>query len=101
MLYEKIILQSAGSLSVAVLALFMLYGAIASVNVIIVRIKNRRTSLKHRITYLIGAGFWVLLGIHDGLAAMGLPRLYRESPALSSQQKSGSCWKTQGEQGYN
>ncbi|MDY6857107.1 MAG: ATP-binding protein [Thermodesulfobacteriota bacterium] len=54
---------------------FMLYGAIASVYAMIVWIKNKRTDPKHRITYLVGTSFWILLGIHDGLATMGLPAI--------------------------
>jgi len=55
--------------------LFVLYAAIAGVNALIVWIKFKRTDSKHRIAFLAGMGFWLLLGIHDGLASLGLPTL--------------------------
>lgn len=54
---------------------FVLYAAIAGVNAMIVWIKHKRTDSKHRIAFLAGMGFWLLLGIHDGLASLGLPTL--------------------------
>ena len=55
--------------------LFMLYVATAGVNAMVIWIKHKRTDPKLRIIYVAGIGFWILLGIHDGLAAMGLPTL--------------------------
>ena len=55
--------------------LFMLYAAMASVNAMIVWIKHKNIDSKHRMFYLAGMGFWILLGIHDGLVALGLPLL--------------------------
>jgi len=52
---------------------FVLYAAIAGVNAMIVWIKQKGTDPKHRVTYLVGMGFWLLLGIHDGLASLGIP----------------------------
>jgi PAS domain S-box-containing protein len=52
---------------------FVLYSAIAGVYAMIIWIKHKRTDPKHRITYLAGMGFWLLLGIHDGLASLGVP----------------------------
>ena len=54
---------------------FVLYAAIAGVNAMIIWIKHKRTDPKHRIIFLAGMGFWLLLGIHDGLASLGLPAL--------------------------
>ena len=54
---------------------FVLYAAIAGVNAMIIWISNKRTDSKHRIIFLAGMSFWILLGIHDGLAALGLPTL--------------------------
>ena len=52
---------------------FILYAVLAGVNVLIVWIKHKGANSKHRIVFLAGMGFWFLLGIHDGLAALGLP----------------------------
>ena len=55
--------------------LFVLYAAIACVIAMIIWIKDRKTDPKHRGILLVGMGVWLLLGIHDGLAAMGVPTL--------------------------
>ena len=52
---------------------FVLYAAIAGVNAMIIWTKHKKTDPKHRITYLAGIGFWLLLGIHDALASLGVP----------------------------
>lgn len=52
---------------------FVLYAALAGVTAMIVWIKHKRTDPKHRITYLAGIGFWILLGFHDALASLGVP----------------------------
>jgi len=52
---------------------FVLYSAIAGVYAMIIWIKHKRTDPKHRTTYLAGMSFWLLLGIHDGLASLGVP----------------------------
>jgi PAS domain S-box-containing protein len=54
---------------------FVLYAVIAALYAMIVWIRHKRTDSKHRITFLAGMGFWVLLGIHDGLASLGVPTL--------------------------
>ncbi len=54
---------------------FVLYAFIAGVNAMIEWIKHKRTDPKHRIIFLAGIGFWFLLGIHDGLASLGVPTL--------------------------
>ena len=52
---------------------FVFYAAIAGVYAMIVWIKHKGTDPKHRIIFLAGMGFWFLLGIHDGLASLGVP----------------------------
>ena len=54
---------------------FVLYAAIAGVIAIIIWIKNKRTSSKHRVTFLAGICFWMLLSINDALASLGFPTL--------------------------
>jgi PAS domain S-box-containing protein len=54
---------------------FVLYGAAASVTAMIIWIRHKRTDPKYRITYLAGLGVWTVLGIHDGLASLGVPTL--------------------------
>jgi two-component system sensor histidine kinase/response regulator len=55
--------------------LFVLYAAAAGVNAVIFWIRHKTADSKHRIAYVAGMGFWIVLGIHDGLAALGLPTL--------------------------
>ena len=52
---------------------FVLYAAIAGVSAMIIWIKHKGTDSKHRIIFLAGMVFWLLLGIHDGLASLGVP----------------------------
>ena len=52
---------------------FMLYAAIAGINSTLIWIRHKHTEPRHRRLFLMGMAFWTLLGIHDGLAAMGLP----------------------------
>ncbi len=54
---------------------FVLYAAIAGVIAIIIWIKHKRTGSKHRITFLAGICFWMLLSINDALASLGFPTL--------------------------
>lgn len=56
--------------------LFVLYAVAASVIAMIIWVKHRKNDPKHRITFLIGMGIWILLGIHDGLASLGVPALH-------------------------
>jgi PAS domain S-box-containing protein len=51
--------------------LFVLYVAIAGVNVMVVWIRHKNTDQKNSILYPAGIGFWILLGIHDALTALG------------------------------
>jgi len=54
---------------------FVFYAVIAGVIAMTFWIKQKRTDPKHRIIFLTGMCFWLLLGIHDGLASLGLPTL--------------------------
>ncbi|MBI9086886.1 MAG: response regulator [Desulfobacterales bacterium] len=53
--------------------IFMLYAALAGICAMVIWLRSKNVNLKYRYTYLAGMGFWLLLGIHDGLAAMGMP----------------------------
>lgn len=53
--------------------LFMLYIALAGIGVIVLWFLDKRTSVRNKIPYLAGLIFWLMLGIHDGLVAMGMP----------------------------
>ena len=54
---------------------FILYGVIASVNVVRLWIKSTKANPSHQIVFLAGLAFWLAVGIHDGLAALGMPTL--------------------------
>jgi len=54
---------------------FVFYASISGVIAMTFWIKHKRTDPKHRIVFLAGMSFWLLLGIHDGLASLGLPAL--------------------------
>jgi PAS domain S-box-containing protein len=51
---------------------FVLYSAVASLIGMVLCIKHA-AELKYRDNYLLATGFWILLGVHDGLASMGVP----------------------------
>ncbi|NLD36072.1 MAG: response regulator [Desulfatiglans sp.] len=51
---------------------FMLYIAASALYGMILWIRHRQTEVKYRIIFLSGMGFWIILGIHDGLAASGV-----------------------------
>ena len=53
--------------------LFVFYIAGASLGGIILWIKNKPADAKYRTAYLCGFSLWFVLGIHDGLAALGMP----------------------------
>ena len=54
---------------------FVLYAVLASVIAIILWLRHKGTDPRHRNAYLVGMGFWIVLGIHDGLASLGVPSL--------------------------
>jgi hypothetical protein len=51
---------------------FVLYGVMASISIMFIWVRDPKTDSKNRFIYLAGIGFWVLLGFHDGLAALGV-----------------------------
>jgi len=54
---------------------FILYAVLASVIAIILWLRHKGTDPRHRNAYLVGMGFWVVLGVYDGLASLGVPSL--------------------------
>ena len=55
--------------------LFVFYAVAASVTAMVIWLKHRGADSKHRLSFLVGMGSWILLGIHDGLASMGVPTI--------------------------
>jgi two-component system, cell cycle sensor histidine kinase and response regulator CckA len=51
--------------------LFVLYGVIAGIWVMVIWIRHKKTDPKNSFLYLAGIGFWILLGLHDALTALG------------------------------
>jgi PAS domain S-box-containing protein len=56
-------------------SIFILYIAGAAIGNVFLWFKNKCRVERHRIGYLSGIIFWILLGIHDGLAALGMPTI--------------------------
>ena len=52
---------------------FVLYASLASIGGIIIWIRYKGVYRINRSAYLIGISFWTILGIHDGLASIGVP----------------------------
>ena len=50
---------------------FVLYAVLAGAGAIALWLRHKRTDPRHRIVYLIGIGFWIMLGVHDALASLG------------------------------
>ncbi len=55
--------------------LFEFYIAASAIIAMSIWIRHRRTNIKYRIVFLSGMGLWIVLGIHDGLASLGVPVL--------------------------
>jgi PAS domain S-box-containing protein len=53
--------------------LFLLYGLAAGVYITIVWIRHKQVNPQYRIVCLAAGASWTALGLHDGLAALGLP----------------------------
>lgn len=51
---------------------FMIYAALACIGAMVVWITHKGHVPRYRALYLAGAGFWLVLGVHDGLAALGV-----------------------------
>ncbi|MFO7686414.1 MAG: ATP-binding protein [Desulfobacterales bacterium] len=58
--------------------LFVLYGVSASIGVIVLWVRRKKSDLRHRTAFLAGMIFWLVLATHDGLVSMGL----RSTPYL-------------------
>ncbi len=53
--------------------LFMLYAALAGIVATAIWVRHKGADSRYRTPYLAGMVCWIALGIHDGLAAMGMP----------------------------
>jgi PAS domain S-box-containing protein len=53
--------------------LFMLYAILAGITATIIWLRHKGTDSRYRAPYMAGMVFWIALGIHDGLAALGMP----------------------------
>ena len=52
---------------------FELYAALSSVGGVVIWLRHKGPAPKHKTAFLIGMVFWIVLGIHDGLASLGVP----------------------------
>ena len=52
--------------------LFELYGALSGIGAVILWVRHKGPDPGYRVPYLIGMSFWIVLGIHDGIASMGV-----------------------------
>jgi PAS domain S-box-containing protein len=53
--------------------LFELYAALSSIGAVLLWLRHKGPDRRHKTAYLIGMILWIVLGIHDGLASMGVP----------------------------
>jgi PAS domain S-box-containing protein len=51
---------------------FVFYGILASIGIILLWVGHRDADLRHRTTFLTGFIFWLVLAAHDGLVSMRL-----------------------------
>ena len=51
---------------------FILYVVVASIGLVFLWMRDPKTDSKNRFIYVAGIVFWILLGFHDALAALGL-----------------------------
>ncbi|MBN1907921.1 MAG: response regulator [Deltaproteobacteria bacterium] len=54
---------------------FVLYIVSSAICGMVIWIRHRAADVKYRVAFLSGMGLWLILGIHDGLAAFGVPAL--------------------------
>lgn len=54
-------------------SVFILYIAGAAIGVITIWFRHKESDPMHKVVFLTGMIFWLILGIHDGLAALGFP----------------------------
>jgi PAS domain S-box-containing protein len=53
--------------------MFELYGVLASIGAVILWIVYKAPHQRYRAPYLAGMVFWIALGVHDGVASLGVP----------------------------
>jgi len=53
--------------------MFVFYGVLASIGAVILWIVRKAPDQRYRAPYLTGMVFWIALGLHDGVASMGVP----------------------------
>lgn len=52
---------------------FEFYAVLSSIGGVVLWVWHKGPDPRHKTAYLIGMIFWIVLGIHDGLASMGVP----------------------------
>jgi PAS domain S-box-containing protein len=52
---------------------FVGYTALSALIAMVIWIRRKQADVPHRNTYIAGMIVWILLGIHDGLASLGVP----------------------------
>jgi PAS domain S-box-containing protein len=55
---------------------FVGYTSVASLIAMGFWVRYKGTNPKQRMAYIIGLGIWILMGIHDGVASLGVPTLH-------------------------
>jgi PAS domain S-box-containing protein len=55
--------------------MFVIYAVLASIGAIILWVVYKAPDRRYKVPYLAAMVFWVALGIHDGVASMGVPTL--------------------------
>lgn len=55
--------------------LFVVYTASSAVAIIFFWLRSHSPQPKYRFTYLAGMGLWIALGVHDGVASLGVPTI--------------------------
>ena len=53
--------------------LFVIYAAMAGIGAIVFWVRHNGHHKRYNRPYLVGITFWIGLGLHDGLAALGVP----------------------------
>jgi len=53
--------------------LFVLYAGLASIGAVVLWIRHKGPDARYKVPYLAGFGVWIALGIHDGIASLGVP----------------------------
>jgi PAS domain S-box-containing protein len=53
--------------------IFIFYVVVAAIGLVFVWMRDPKSDAKNRLIYVTGIGIWTLLGLHDALAALGMP----------------------------